>query len=38
MRNDPARLTLSISGYFTEGCVAVQLAQALGLLLNPTWD
>lgn len=38
MRADPTRLTSYICRVFTVGCVAVRIAQALGLSLNPTQD
>jgi hypothetical protein len=38
MRDDPARLTSYSRGYFTVRYVAVQITQARGIRLNPTWD
>jgi hypothetical protein len=38
MGGDPARLTLSTRGYFIVRYVAVRIAQALGISLNPARD
>jgi hypothetical protein len=38
MRDDPAHLTSYIRGYFTVRYVAVQIAQALETLPDPTQD
>lgn len=38
MRDDPARLTSCIGECFIAGYVAVRVAPAFGIIVNPTWD